>query len=164
MKLLVIGHGRHGKDTVADIITEDFGLRATSSSMFAAEEVVRPYLQRVYGMSYATLDACYDDRHNHRGRWAGAIAAYNADDPTALTRGILSVSDIYVGLRSDREFYASRHLFDFVIGVIAFERCPALDPTFLCPLGECDYLIDNNGPEEDLRPEVHRIMARMANA
>jgi hypothetical protein len=164
MKLLILGHGRHGKDTVGDIFAEDFGLRTVSSSMFAAEEVVRPYLEREYGLTYATLEACYEDRHNNRERWAEAISDFNADDPTALTRGILAVSDIYVGLRNDREFYASRHLFDFVIGVVAFERCPALDPTFLCPLGECDYLIDNNGPEEDLRPEVHRIMARMVNA
>jgi len=161
MKLLILGHGRHGKDSVGDIIAEEYGLRTISSSMFAAENVVQPYLFKVYGMDYPNLDACYADRHNHRGRWAEAIGDYNADDPTALTRGILAVSDIYVGLRSDREFYASRHLFDFVIGVTAFERVKALDPTFLCPLGECDYIITNDGPEDDLRPKVRELMERM---
>ena len=129
--------------------------------MYAAEEVVQPYLSRVHGLNYSSLQACYDDRHNHRGLWAEAISDFNADDPTALTRGLLGVSDIYCGLRSDREFYAARHLFDHVVGVTAFERVKALDPTFLVPLSECDYIITNDGDEDELRPKVHQIMERL---
>jgi len=163
MKLLILGHGRHGKDTVADIIAEDYGLTTNSSSMIASEQVVQPYLADNYGLHYVSVEACFDDRHNHREKWFEAISAFNADDPAALARQVLDVSDIYVGMRCDREFFAARHLFDFVIGVTAFERHPALDPTFLCPLGQCDFILTNDGPEEDLRPKVHELMERLFN-
>ena len=39
-KLLVIGHGRHGKDTVSEILCQDFKLSFISSSMFACKKFI----------------------------------------------------------------------------------------------------------------------------
>ena len=157
-KILILGHGRHGKDVVADLIVEHFGLTKCSSSMFAAEKAVRPWLEQNRGLFYETLEACYEDRVNHRQDWYQAICDYNRDDLSRLAADVLEVSDIYVGMRDDREFYASRHLFDHVIGVTAFERVKALDPTFLIDLGECDHIVENDNDLEDLENEVIVLM------
>lgn len=153
-KLLILGHGRHGKDTVADIIVENFGFTKTSSSMFAAEHVVQPWLEANRGLTYRNIEACYEDRANHRQDWYEAISQYNQDDPARLASEVLEVSDIYVGMRDDREFYAARGMFDYVIGVTAFDRVKALDPTFLVPLSECDFILTNDGDEDDLENDT----------
>jgi hypothetical protein len=161
MKILILGHGRHGKDTVADIMAEDYGLRSISSSMIATREVVEPYLEENHGLLYETIEGCYEDRVNHRQKWFDAISEFNRDDLARLTKMVLEVSDIYVGLRCDKEFYAARHLFDWVVGVTAFKRKPDLDPTFLAPLSECDFILTNDGPEAELRPKVHELMEKL---
>lgn len=155
-KLLIIGHGRHGKDTVAEIIRDNFGLSFMSSS-WAAAEAIRPVLARM-GLTYPNLEACYDDRHNHRETWKNAISEYNAEDKTRLATRILERADIYVGLRCDVEFYAIRHLFDYIIGVTAFDRVKALDPTFTISLSECDYILTNDGDEDDLENDTIVLM------
>ena len=157
-KLLIIGHGRHGKDTVADIISERYGLTKISSSMFAAERVVMPWLAKYRGLTYPSVEECYDDRVNHRQDWYLAISEYNQDDLARLASEVLETSDIYVGMRDDREFYASRHLFDYVVGVNAFARIPKADPTFLIDLSECDFVIENNGSRDCLEAEVVAYM------
>lgn len=157
-KLLILGHGRHGKDTVGDLIVEHYGFTKTSSSMFAAEHVVRPWLAANRGLTYSNLDECYEDRVNHRADWYQAISEYNADDLSRLASEVLAVSDIYTGMRDDREFYASRHLFDHVIGVTAFDRIGTLDPTFLVNLEECDFILTNDGDEDDLENDVMVMM------
>lgn len=159
-KLLIIGHGQHGKDTVADIIVDFFGLTKVSSSMFAAERVVMPWLAKHRGLTYANVEACYEDRVNHRSDWYQAICEYNQDDLARLAREVLEVSDIYVGMRDDREFYASRHLFDYVIGVTAFDRDGRLDPTFLVPLAECDFILTNDSDEDDLESATIELMQK----
>lgn len=159
-KLLIIGHGRHGKDTVADVLSDLYGFRSVSSSMVAAEQVVRPWLQEKHGLSYLSLQACYEDRINHRQAWYEAICDYNRDDLARLCSEVLDVSDIYCGMRCDREFYASRHMFDYVIGVTAFNRVKALDPTFRVPLAEADFILTNDGTEGELRSAVIELAER----
>jgi hypothetical protein len=41
-RLLLIGHGRHGKDSAGDILRDRYGLRSVSSSEFAAQKAVFP--------------------------------------------------------------------------------------------------------------------------
>lgn len=38
-KILILGHGQHGKDTAAEFLTQEFGLSFISSSWFVMEEV-----------------------------------------------------------------------------------------------------------------------------
>jgi hypothetical protein len=78
LKLLVIGHGRHGKDTVCEMLRDDYGYTFESSSRFCSKLFIYNDLKDKYG--YANEEECYADRHNHRAEWYDAICAYNVPD------------------------------------------------------------------------------------
>lgn len=152
MKLLIIGHGRHGKDTVAEGLVERMPtLSFISSSMFVAQTVVRRDLED-NGINYLTLEDCYEDRANHREFWRESIARY-CTPPERMAQEILADHDIYVGMRTRREFHAARHLFDEVIWV---DRTRLLPPEPSCELRQSDatYYFNNNYGKEDL---VHEL-------
>jgi hypothetical protein len=145
VKLLILGHGRHGKDTVAEYLRDRHGVSFVSSSLFLAETVIRPALVD-HGLVYDSLDACYEDRVNHRCLWRDIIAEYNGDDPARLARAVLAVSDCYVGMRTDREYLAARSLFDAVMWVDATARGLPNDPSLTIPFrSDQMIMIDNNG-------------------
>ena len=144
MKILIIGHGRHGKDTVAEYLRDHHGLSFRSSSLFLAETVVRPALVD-HGLVYDTLDACYEDRVNHRCLWRDIISEHNAEDKARLAKAVLAVSDCYVGMRSIEEYRASRTLFDSVMWVDASEREMLLDPSLTIEFERDMIPINNNG-------------------
>ena len=81
-KLLICGYGRHGKDTVAEIIQDELSLTFISSSMFAAEIAVMPYLASK-GIHYDTVHDAYEDRHRYRAEWKQAISEHNTPDKGA---------------------------------------------------------------------------------
>lgn len=160
-KIFVIGHGRHGKDTVGEIIREICGLTFESSSLFCAEHVVRPWLKNL-GITYDSLESCYEDRLNHRIEWYNAIRAFNKNDESKLSAAIFDNYDMYIGIRSRVEFLASRHLSDLSIWIEASKRVPQIDPTCKILPTDCDIIIDNNGTEEELRERVTRIAKLIA--
>lgn len=122
MKVLILGHARHGKDTVAELLHKHAGLHFVSSSEAAGRAAVWPVLGPRYG--YATFQDCFDDRAAHRQEWFELISAYNTPDKARLTREILATNDAYVGLRAADEFDAAHALFDFIIWVDASARLP----------------------------------------
>lgn len=118
MKILILGHARHGKDEFAQRLARySPNLKFISSSVFANERCVYPALRLKYG--YQTPEECFSDRHNHRPEWHQLIAEYNADDPCRLCRELLEVDDVYVGMRAKREYEAcmQEKLFDYVFWV-----------------------------------------------
>lgn len=125
-KVLIIGHGRHGKDTVAQMLHEEFGYSFASSSEFASRLFIYDALKEKY--NYLTSRDCFLDRETHRDEWHDLIAAYNSPDKARLARAIMQSNDIYVGMRNDEELAASLHekLFDLVIGV--FDPRKPLEP------------------------------------
>jgi len=150
VKILILGHGEHGKDTAADIITEYTGLRFESSSLAAAEIAVWPHMPE-----YATAQACFDDRRNHRERWRQLITDYNTPNKARLCREIVSRCDGYVGMRCPYEYAASRNIFDYVLWISAFNRKPA-DPTMGIPLGKLMHVINNDECVDRLRLVIQR--------
>lgn len=153
VKILILGHGDHGKGTVAGIIEDLYGLRSCSSSWEACKEAYFPVLAQIYG--YETPQECYDDRRNHRVECAECITEYNTPDPTRLARKILSKYDGYDGMRKNREYQPSKSLFDVVIWVDAFGRGETSDPSMDIEYDESEMiLIDNNGSECDLENEI----------
>jgi|LNFM01.1.fsa_nt_gb hypothetical protein len=162
MKLLILGHGRHGKDTVAEYLRDHHGVSFVSSSLFLAETVVRPALVE-HGLDYDTLDACYEDRVNHRVLWRDIIAAYNGEDPARLAQAVLAVSDCYVGMRTDREYLAARSLFDCVMWVDASARGLPNDPSLTIPFRSDEMvLIDNNGSLEQTYAQMDDWMRALS--
>ena len=80
LKLLVIGHGRHGKDTVCEILRDRYGYSFESSSQFCSRLFIYDQLKDKY--EYTSEEQCYADRHNHRQEWYEAICDYNVPDPS----------------------------------------------------------------------------------
>lgn len=126
MKILILGHGRHGKDTAAEYLRDKYGMSFISSSL-ACAEVLHPVLDLV--IAPATTAQHYAARHQHRELWKRLISLYNAADPSALVRLITSKCDMYVGMRSQREYEASKHLFNRVLWIDGGRRVYERDPT-----------------------------------
>ena len=158
-KLLVIGHGRHGKDTVCEILRDKYNYTFESSSKFCSKLFIYNDLKDKYG--YADEDECYADRHNHRAEWYNAICDYNVPDAATLGREMFAEYDIYCGLRNKREYYAMKNtgVFDKVIWVDRSDHLPpegndsmSLEPWM------ADYIIDNNGTLGDLAFNVGQLI------
>jgi hypothetical protein len=157
-----MGHARHGKDTVAEFIHQNYGLTFTSSSRFVCERAVFPVLAMRYG--YETPEQCYDDRANHRAEWHDLIWEYNRADPANLARELYTKFDIYTGIRQRREFYAIRNegLYHSAIWVDAFGRMPIEPPDSInVEPWMADYWIDNTGTLQDLYRNIRTLMEPM---
>lgn len=151
MKLLIVGYGRHGKDTVCDILKEKYGLSFTSSSLFCARLFIYDKLKNTY--NYTSVEECYEDRHAHRAEWFNIICEYNEEDATRLGKEIFKQHDIYCGLRNSLEFneLKKQNVFDYSIWVDRSEHLPpeSLDSNTISS-DMCDFVLDNNGSLADL--------------
>lgn len=154
MKLMICGHGRHGKDTVARVFKEH-GFSFTGSSLLCAAHV---WTMLPNSHEYPTAQHCYEDRHNHRAAWFDAIKEINTPNPAKLAELIFAQTDIYVGMRREAELLASRRLFDLSIWVDACDRLPPEDKSSNeITKAMCDIVIDNNGTIRQLIDRVHRL-------
>jgi dephospho-CoA kinase len=165
MKLIVTGHARHGKDTVCDILKNNYGLQFQSSSYFVAQRAVRPYLEGK-GIVYPSLQACYDDRVNHRSDWFDAIQNYNTPDRAKLGRELFQTYDVYCGLRCIKELFALRNagMVSCVIWVDAAKRVNPEPWTSITvtPL-DCNIVLENNGDIEELHYNIGAMMEEIEN-
>lgn len=156
IKLMILGFARHGKDTAAEILRDNLGLKCASSSYTAAEKVMVPFLASK-GITYASLDECYADRVNHRQDWYEQIKAYNTPDGARLAREIYKDNDIYVGMRSAAELEAVKkeELFNYSIWVDRSKHV-APESSLSCSVTQAmaDYTIDNNGTLEQLKEKM----------
>lgn len=158
MKILIIGHGRHGKDTLAELLKVHSGLSFKSSSLAAAEIFIYDALKEKYG--YETLMQCYDDRHNHRAEWYNLITGYNENDRARLAKEILSTNDCYVGMRDREEIQECRRqgIFDLIIWVDASDRLPLEDSSsFNIDKGLADIILENNSTLSEFESKVIRL-------
>ena len=162
LKLLVIGHGRHGKDTVCEILRDKYGYTFESSSKFCSKLFIYHNLKDKYG--YDNEEECYADRHNHREEWYNAICDYNVPDAATLGREMFAAYDIYCGLRNKREFFAMQNtgVFDYCIWVDRSIHLEA-ESTDSMSLEQwmSDFTIDNNGTLEDLKFNLDQLMTHL---
>ena len=157
-KLLIVGHGRHGKDTVCELL-ELYGYTFQSSSKFCSELFIYNDLKDKYG--YQNEEECYADRHNHRKEWYDMIHNYCKDDLARLGRNLFAKHDIYCGLRNKREFHAMKNeeIFDYAIWVDRCDHLPKEDSSSMSiEQWMCDYTIDNNGDLNRLKKNVAILM------
>lgn len=144
-KFLIIGNGRHGKDTLAEIWSKVFDFTFTSSSLAAAEIFIYDALKDKYG--YKDFEECYADRINRRAEWYELIKDYNSKDRTRLAKKILENNDCYVGMRERQEIIACKEqgVIDLTIWVDACERLPEEDKSsFNIEKELADVVIENN--------------------
>lgn len=161
MKLMIMGYAGHGKDTVCDILKTEYGFSFKSSSEYAAEKVIMPYMASI-GHPYNSVEECMLDKHNHRVIWFNAISEYNRGNPARLIGEVLDQVDIYCGVRCVREFEAARkqNLFDFSVWVDRLEHLPE-ESTDSCTVrpGYASYRLDNNSHIDDLYCRIDMMMS-----
>lgn len=161
-KILILGHKLHGTTTVADYLRDNYGVTFLDSSYAACKLFIYEELKYEYG--YATIDECFKDRRSSdemRALWYNLITKYNEEDPTKLARHMLESSDMYVGMRSEKEVKAcvEKRVFDYIIGVYDYRK--VLEPKTSMSIDMekyCDVVIMNNS---DL-PELYRKIDKIA--
>ena len=162
LKLLVIGHGRHGKDTVCEILGDKYGYTFESSSKVCSKLFIYDQLKDKYG--YDNEEQCYADRHNHRTEWYDAICDYNVPDAARLGREMFAAYDIYCGLRNKKEFHAMKNagVFDYAIWVDRGDHLPPESKNSMSlEQWMADYTIDNNGTLADLEFNLHSLISNI---
>jgi len=158
LKLLVISGQRSGKDTLAEIFSDYFGVTYTSSSQAAADIFIYEVLKDKYG--YKTPEECFEDRVNHRAEWYNLICDYNKDDKAKLAKGILKSSNMYVGMRDREEIEEClrQKLFDLIIWVDASKRvAPEPASSFNIDKSCADIIIENNEDYASFKRKALRL-------
>lgn len=161
-KILIIGHARHGKDTVAEIAKRLFGLKFESSSQAACRIFLFDALKNKYG--YKTSNECFEDRINHRVEWHNLICEYNHLDKARLAKEILRDSDIYVGMRSYDEVHAclAQGVFKAIIGVFDPRKPLESANSFNIDLwASADIVIPNGSSLSDLENKVYLVFKNL---
>jgi dephospho-CoA kinase len=156
--LCIVGSARHGKDSMAEIFRDEFGMTFESSSQSASDIFLYNLLKDKYG--YTTPEECYDDRMNHRKEWYEAICEYNKDDKARLAKGILESTGCYVGMRDREEIKEciKQGLFDLIVWVDASDRLPEEPATSFNIDKSCaDIIIENNDTYEEFYEKVLRL-------
>jgi hypothetical protein len=157
-RLLIVGHGRHGKDSVAELFNKNYGLTFSSSSEAAARIFIYDELKGFYG--YESFEDCYTDRHNRRAEWFDLITEFNKDDKARLAKLIMADNDIYVGMRSYEEIITCQSigLFDTVLWVKRNSFPLEDSSSFDIDITSADIVIENNGSLKRLEEEVDKFM------
>lgn len=155
-KLMIVGHGEHGKDTVCEMLRDYHHFAFKSSSLHCAE-IVFEVLGKKYW--YETVQDCYADRRNHRKEWFDVITNYNTPDRTKIAREIYSEVDVYAGMRNREEFSQCKEqkVFDYAVWVDASKRLGTVEgqDSNQITKQDCDFVIDNNHSLEYLKNQVH---------
>lgn len=162
MKLMIIGHGRHGKDTACEILRDDWGLTFESSSRFCSKRFIFDELKDKYG--YETEEECYADRHNHRAEWFDMICGFNDPDLAALGKEIYKVHDIYCGIRNKREFHSLRNCgaFNYAVWIDRSDHVPLEDTDSMnLEPWMADFIVDNNGTLDQLKFNISQLMTHL---
>jgi dephospho-CoA kinase len=158
IKLLLIGHAQHGKDTAAEILRDVFGFNFESSSIAASKIFLYDALKDKYG--YTSPEECFNDRVNHRAEWYDLICEFNKNDRARLAKEILKTSNVYVGMRDNKEIEEclKQGVFDYVIGI--YNPNKPLEPSnsFNIDLWQkSDMVISNAGTIEDLKNKLSKL-------
>lgn len=157
LKIIIMGYGRHGKDTVAQILHDKYGLKFKSSSEFIGERAVWPLMKY---SRYMTFKECFEDRHNHRKLWHDAIKEYNKDDKAKLGKELFQEFDLYVGLRSKEELEALKDWNKDIVTIWVDRNlhCPREDENS-CTVShtDCTFYLDNNHTLEELENQIDEL-------
>jgi len=163
VNLCVIGHGRHGKDTVAEYISELWpGFTYAYGTSWYAKDIVcdkffagSPDLRAAYN-----TEIFWQDRHAHRKFWFDTIRDYNAtDNGVALYKDCLREQNILTGIRKASELYELKKqgIVDCTLWV---ERDGwPLEAIETMELDKCDadFTIENDGTLVSLREKISRM-------
>jgi hypothetical protein len=157
MKIVVMGHARHGKDTVSNMLCKLRKLTFRSSSEILNEEIVFNALQHKY--NYKSPAECFADRVNHREEWFNLIVEYNTPDLARLGKLIFAGYDIYCGIRNRNELLAlkSTGIVDHIVWVERPGFPPEDATSCTVTQADADFVIYNKGNLFQLRDSVEQF-------
>ncbi len=147
--IIITGHGRHGKDTMAEYLRDKYHLSFSSSSWMACQLFIYDKINADFG--YQTVEECFDDRANQRKLWFDMIVEYNTPDLARLGKDIFAAHPVYCGIRNKDELDALRQQRDVtVIWVDRSKHKPLEDISSMnITEDDADYVIDNNSSLDD---------------
>lgn len=141
--LLIVGHGRGGKDTVAQFLHGRGNLRCAGSFSWFALPFIAAALKE-------PEQKCWEERHAKRQFWFEFCNALRANDPLFLARRALQKGNVVTGLRDRVEMDAAKAsgLFSAILWV---ER-PGIpvDPTVKFTREDATDMLINDGSLEEL--------------
>lgn len=136
LPLAIVGPGNCGKDTAAEWLRDNLGLRFTggTSSVIAAEVARRDGI---------TVEQALAKRRGERERWGAIGAELCRDDPAALVRVLVPANDVIVGIRRQREL--DKAVIGGLVGAILWiDRPGPPDPTLEFGPEYTDLFIPNH--------------------
>lgn len=152
MKILVVGHAQHGKDTVCEEIAAATGLdNAGTTSVYLAR-----FVAERDGVSEAEAYANRRRSEADRQKWRAIGDEIRATDPALLVRMAFAAGDVSGGCRGLPEIRAVRNegIANLIVWVDAF---PRVGPDITMEFGKewADVILDNsNGDEAAFRRKV----------
>jgi hypothetical protein len=159
--LIIAGHARCGKDTVAERIIDMFGISFSSSSWMACQLFIFGTLSHKFG--YKTAEECFDDRGNHRKLWFDLIVAYNTPKLDKLADKIFEKHPVYCGIRNKDELdviIQNRKV--IVLWVDASERHPPENSESMTVTKDYGQVhIDNNSDLKNLYKQIDFIVPKL---
>jgi len=167
VKILILGHAGHGKDTFAEMLREASGniLTSCSSSWFMTEYVLGKFEKCAAQPNfspYKTKEECYNDRYNHRSFWFECIADYNKEHGMAhLGKELTRCYNIYTGMRNPHEYVAciKENVFDVIFYVDASDRVPLEDKSSnQMNFSHEMFAVDNQSNLENLKQQAENII------
>lgn len=159
LKLMIMGHSNHGKDTVCNMLLEKANYSFKSSGELATELFIFDQLKRKYG--YFSAQECHKDRHNHQKEFFDAIVKYNTPNLAKLGSKLLAEYDVYNGVRNIHEFHALKqgNFFDVSIWVDALNRKPPEAASSITVHRDlATIVLDNNGTADQLNESVDTLL------
>jgi len=161
-KLIIIGHARHGKDTVANKLAHNLGLENVNASTIACNEIIYPVLNSFY----SDPEECYNDRINNRELWYRLINHYClVNGGHAFGFKVFEQSDIYAGVRDEDEHTAILNAAELystypiiTIWVDAARRLPLEDEKSInITADKADFILCNNGDIDNLTSQIDML-------
>jgi len=149
-RIMVVGHGRAGKDTACEYLAKVTQLRfAGTTSLYLAR-----YVAARLGV---TAEEAYCTRHSNRNFWHRVGKEVRKRDPGLLVRESLKNAEIVGGIRDLEEIAACRqeNLVDLIVW-IANDRVPR-DSTVKFGERDCDIVVPNHWGLEEFRWRLLRF-------
>lgn len=141
-RILIVGHGRTGKDTACEYLAKVTQLRfAGTTSLYLAK-----YVAARLGVSE---QEAYHTRHQNRNLWHRVGNEIRRQDPGRLIRESLQHAEIVGGIRDRAEIVVCKqdHLIDLIVW-IENSRVPK-DSTVTFSERDCDITIPNHWTLEE---------------
>lgn len=164
-RIIICGHSRHGKDTLAKLLMHHYGLRYQSSSWFAKDFVWEH--DDAIKSQFATPFEAWEHRNDTtdlQRLWFKAIQEMNRKDKTTLATLLFSFMQTYCGMRDLPELEACKDKWPdcVIIWVDATERLKAqCSKSNTISANDCDFTIPNNGTEREFEFKVKRVFSHL---